>query len=120
MLSEPTMIKLHAMRLSVMADDWQAQQADPQIATLSFDERFGLLVDAEYIARENRKLTRRLREAKLRLPQACVEDIQAAQARGLDKAVIRQLASCRWIEEHLNLVITGKNPGCHLWLIIPD
>ena len=108
MLTEPTLTKLNAMKLSSMAESWQKQQRDPGIADLSFDERLGLLVDAEYIARENRKLTRRLREAKLRLPHACVEDVQCTASRGLPKAELHQLRTCLWIEEHLNVVITGK------------
>ena len=101
MLTEPTLTKLNAMKLSSMAESWQEQQKDPGIADLSFDERLGLLVDAEYIARENRKLTRRLREAKLRLPHACVEDVQCTASRGLPKAELHQLRTCLWIEEHL-------------------
>jgi DNA replication protein DnaC len=108
MLTEPTLTKLNAMKLSIMAESWQEQQRDPGVSDLSFDERLGLLVDAEYIARENRKLTRRLREAKLRLPNACVEDVQCAASRGLPKAELHQLRTCLWIEEHLNVVITGK------------
>jgi len=101
------MQKLTAMQMGTMAESWQAQHQDPEIGSLSFDERFGMLVDAEYLARENRKLTRRLREAKLRLPNACVEDIQYSARRGLQKAEIHQLRTCVWIAEHLNVLITG-------------
>jgi hypothetical protein len=50
-----------------------------------------------------------LREAKLRIHQACIEDIDYSARRELDKSVIRQLATCRWIQEHQNVVITGAN-----------
>ncbi len=74
---------------------------------LDFDERFGLLVDAEWIDRQNKRLARNLREAKLRLSDACIEGIDYPPRRKLDKAVIRGLASCAWVQEHHNVVITG-------------
>lgn len=62
MLNEPTLDELHTMRLNAMAAAWLAQQKDPQMAQLIFDERFGLIVDVEHLARHNRRLTRRLSE----------------------------------------------------------
>lgn len=107
MLNDPTLEKLRAMTLKGMADAWLAQQQRADLASLSFDERFGLLVDAEFLARENRRLGRRLSEAKLRHGQACLEDFDAPAQRGVDKALVRQLGTCRWIHEHLNIVLTG-------------
>jgi DNA replication protein DnaC len=95
------------MRLGAMADAYLAQQQDPKIATLGFDERFAMIADAEHLFRDNRKLTCRLKEAKLRIGQACVEDIEYTPKRELEKAQIRQLATCRWVEEHHNILITG-------------
>ena len=77
------------------------------MARLAFDERFSMLVDAEQLFRDNRALTRRLKEAKLRIPQACLEDLEYTARRGLDRAGIRQLAIGRWIVEHQNVLITG-------------
>jgi DNA replication protein DnaC len=107
MLTTPTLDKLHGLRLPAMARAWEDQQQQADVATLAFDERFGLLVDAEWLARENKRLARALREAKLKLPQACVEDIDYPARRELDKAVVRQLATCRWIAEHQNVLVTG-------------
>jgi DNA replication protein DnaC len=107
LLSEPTLEKLKTMRLEGLAAAWLEQQQQPTAAELSFDERLGLLVDAEWMYRENKKMRRALKEAKLRLAQACIEDIDYAARRELDKAVVRQLASCRWIEEHQAVLITG-------------
>jgi DNA replication protein DnaC len=107
MLSEPTLEKLRAMRLDGMAASWLEQQKDGEATKLAFDERFGLLVDAEWLHRENKRLVRALREAKLKLSQACVEDIDYPARRELDKAVVRQLASCRWVQEHQAILITG-------------
>lgn len=107
MLLEPTIEKLHELRLAPMADAWQQQQRDAKVGALSFDERFSLLVDAEYQARDNRRLTRLLKDAQLRIPQACVEDVATAPGRGIEKAMLRQLASCGWVTEHLNVLVTG-------------
>jgi DNA replication protein DnaC len=107
MLTEPTLEKLRSLRLDAMATAWTAQQKDPQIAGLGFDERLGLLVEAEWIHRENRRLDRRLREAKLKLGQACLEDVDYPAPRRLDRALLRQLATGRWIHEHHNVAITG-------------
>jgi DNA replication protein DnaC len=107
MLNEPTLEKLRATRLDGMVESLLEQQKNPGATKLSFDERIGLLVDAEWLHRENRRLARALREAKLKLAQACVEDIDYPPRRELDKAVVRQLASCRWVQEHQAILITG-------------
>ena len=74
---------------------------------LGFDERLALLVDAEWTDRQNKRLDRLLRAAKLRLSGACLEDIEYAKERKLEKSLLRQLAAGRWIEAHQNVVITG-------------
>ena len=107
MLTEPTLDRLRALHLGAMADAYRTQLQDPAIRALSFDERVGMLVDAEHLSRDNRKLTRRLKEAKLRIPNACLEDLDYAPRRELDRALIRQLATGRWITEHRNVLITG-------------
>lgn len=107
MLTEPTMDKLKALKLDALAAAWAEQQKDPGMNKLSFDERLGLIVDAEWLRRENKRLERTLKDAKLKLSQACVEDIDYPARRELDKAVIRQLASCRWVLEHHNVLVTG-------------
>jgi DNA replication protein DnaC len=106
-LNEPTMEKLHALKLTAFAAAWDEQQKNPDMAKLSFDERMGLLIDAEWLHRENARMQRCMREAKLRLAAACIEDIDYSARRELDKSVIRQLATARWIQEHQNVVITG-------------
>jgi DNA replication protein DnaC len=108
MLNQPTIEKLQALRLIVMAEAFLAQGKNPKVTTLSFDERFGMLVDAEYMARDNRRLDRLLKDAQLRYPTACIEDVDAASSRGLDKPQLRQLTACGWIQEHLNIVLSGK------------
>ena len=107
MLTEQTVERLRSLRLGAIAEAYLAQQRDAAAATLSFDERLGMLVDAEQLARENRALTRRLKEAKLRLSHACLEDLDYS-GRKLDRALIRQLATCQWVAEHHNILITGS------------
>ncbi len=107
MLNEPTNEKLQALGLHTMASAWMDQRTKAEATQLSFDERFGLLVEAEWLQRENKRMTRRLREAKLRISQACVEDIDYPARRELEKSVIRQLATCSWVHEHHNVIITG-------------
>ena len=107
MLNEPTTEKLQALRLHGMLAAWQEQGRQAEIAGLGFDERFALLVEAEWLRRENERLVRNLREAKLRVSQACLEDIDYSARRELDRAQIRQLATCRWVAEHQSVLITG-------------
>jgi DNA replication protein DnaC len=107
MLNEPTKEKLYTMRLAAMAVAWQEQQKDPKAGTLGFDERFALLVDAEYLARDNRRLQRLLKDAQLRLPEACLEDVEVSSARGLEKPAVAQLATCAWIGDHRSVLISG-------------
>lgn len=107
MLSPPTMEQLHTLKLTALAAAWTAQQQDATVSGLSFDERLALLVEAEWLARENLRLTRTLKAAKLKLGQACVEAIDYAARRELDKSLVRQLATGRWVAEHQAVLISG-------------
>jgi DNA replication protein DnaC len=107
MLNGQTLEQLHALKLPALAAAWTAQQQNAELAALSFDERLALLVDAEWRARENKRLTRALHEATLKLGQACIEAIDYPARRELDKALIRQLGTCRWVAEHQQVLISG-------------
>lgn len=107
MLTEPTLDKLKELSLYGMADTYTEQLRKPSGGGLSFEDRFGLLVDAEWMLRQNKRLTRRLSEAKLRLSTAAVEDVETSAARGLEKSVLLRLASCVYIENKLNVLVTG-------------
>jgi len=107
MLREHTIEKLHALRLRVLAGTWLEQDKSADTLALCFDERLALLVDAEMLARENARLARNLREAKLRISDACIEGVDFPRERQLEKAVVRQLAGCRWIDEHQTVIVTG-------------
>lgn len=106
MLDQATLEKMQAMRMSAMAEAFERQLTSPQFAELSFEERLGMLVDTEWTAREQRKLSRRLKGAKLRYP-ASLEDIDFRTSRGLDRGLVLSLGTCAWIGEHHNLLITG-------------
>lgn len=107
MMTEPTLDKLKQLRLDGMAHAWLEQHKDAKIGALGFDDRFGLLVDAETLHRENRRLRRLLREAKLKIASACIEDVDYPAQRHLDKSAIRQLATCRWVQQAQTVAITG-------------
>jgi len=107
MLREPTIEKLHAMRLRVMASTWLDQDRSPDTIALPFDERLAMLVDAEMLARENARLVKNLKDAKLRIADACMEGIDFPRSREVDKAVVLTLATCRWISEHQTVIVTG-------------
>jgi DNA replication protein DnaC len=107
MLTEPTIEKLHALHLGAMAAAWVAQREDPKSHEIDFDSRFGMLVDAEHLSRDNKRIARALREAKLRIPNACIEDIDYSAKREIDRTLVRQLGTCAWIGLHANVIITG-------------
>jgi DNA replication protein DnaC len=106
MLIEQTLEKLNAMKLSGMAEALRQQLGSGECARLSLEERLGLLVDSEWIAREQRKLDRRLRSAKLRYT-ASLEDVDFKHPRGLDRQQVRSLGNCCFVQSRHNLLITG-------------
>lgn len=103
---EPTIEKLISMRLSTMATALRELEAQPPSHELSWHERLALLVDREWQERENRRLHKRLREAKL-TKSASLENVTADPARGLDKPVVRELATLRWATQKKNLILLG-------------
>jgi len=115
MLIEQTQQKLSALKLTGMLEAFEQQRAQPQTHDLAFEERLGLLVDREMVSRENKRLERLLRGAKLRV-SACIEDINYRHPRGLDRSQIASLASCDWIKQQLNLCLTGATGTGKTWL----
>jgi DNA replication protein DnaC len=115
MLKHPTLDGLQTLKLTGMVAALADQMATPDIDELAFEERLGLLVDREITERENRRLTSRLRRARLR-HVAALEDIDYRNPRGLDKGLIQSLATCQWAKEHLNILITGPTGVGKTWL----
>lgn len=107
MLKNVTISKLNEMHLGTMAASFEMQQNDPQYRDLSFEDRFSMLVDAEWAARKSNRLIRLMKNAGYSLPRACVEDISFHPERKLDKGQILSLATCTYIEEAHNVLILG-------------
>ena len=107
MLSNETVRKLHEMRLGVMAEAFSAQLEDVQFQSVSFEDRFAMLVDAEWSARKSNRLTRLIRNAGYADPAACVENIEYHPERKLDREQILRLASCTYLQEAHNVIILG-------------
>ncbi len=108
MLIEQTLARLHELSLNGMADALEEQRGVPDIKDMPFEDRFALLLDREGTVRENRRRTRLLKQAKLRLPSATIEELDFRAPRGLDKSVVLRLAGCSWP--------TWNGLGCsHRW-----
>src|ERR671929_1041357 len=106
MLLTQTLDKLDALGLFGMVLGLREQLEGSQYTSLSFEERFGLLVDREAEARDSRRLALRLRAAKLR-QEATVEDIDFRAPRGLDRSVVMSLAQAGWVTAKHNVLISG-------------
>lgn len=107
MITEQTIEKLNALKLFGLRDAFSEQLEQPSYASLTFEERVGMLIDREWTDRENRKLRRRMKAARLKIG-AHMEQIDYSPARGIDAAQLRSLASCSWIPNHASVLITGK------------
>lgn len=116
MLTNPTVETLKALKLHGMLEALEEQQQTPAIQGLSFEERVALLVDRERLYRDNRRRTRLLRGARLKVAEASIEDVNYKAARGLDKRQIAQLATGEWIRRAQNLLITGATGSGKTWI----
>jgi DNA replication protein DnaC len=109
MLEQATIEKLHQMKLSAMAEAFRKQTQDQSLTGLSFEDRFGLIVDTEWSKRKNNHLTRLIRNAGLSDTSACIENIEYTADRKLDKTQISTLATCNYIQERHNIIILGAS-----------
>jgi DNA replication protein DnaC len=107
MLNNNTASKLREMKMSAMARSFENQMSGVELASLSFEERFGLLVDAEYTARKNNRLKRLIRSAGYSQPDAALEDLEYHADRHLDRSFIARLGSCDYIGQKHNVIILG-------------
>ncbi len=115
MLLHPTLDKLQQLRLTGMYKALRDQQTLPEVEALGFEERLGLLADRELTEREDRRLQTRLRQARLK-HNACLEDIDYRTPRGLDQALITQLATGAWIRDGLNVILVGPTGVGKTWI----
>ena len=107
MVTNETISKLQDMHLGTMARRFKEQLDDPQMKELSFEDRFGLLVDIEYNRRKKNRLDRLIKGAGFDQPEAEITDIDYTSGRKLNKELIRRLATCEYISEYRNIFITG-------------
>lgn len=107
MLNENTVMKLREMRLRGMADAIDAQMKEKVFEQMSFEERFGLIIDTEYNRRQNNKMARLIKEACYAENDASVEDIEYHEDRKLNSNLIKRLSTCNYIHERQNIIILG-------------
>jgi DNA replication protein DnaC len=106
MLTHPLLDKLRQLRCQGMLESLQEQLQQPDMQSLSFEDRVSLMIDREWWLRENNRIKTRLKNANLR-QTASMEDIDYDPIRGLSKAVMQTLSSCQWIRENQNLLLMG-------------
>ncbi len=109
MLDQQTLEKLAQMRLTAMNREYRRQLESSDKNALSFEERFAMITDAEWINRQNNRLKRLLGQANLRIPNACLEDLDYEPGRSLDRGSVARLADMAWLYESRNLIITGAS-----------
>lgn len=106
MLYEPTIQKMQAMKLQGMVEALEEQRRSTAMGDMSFEDRLAMLVERQWLWKENRAFSTRLKFAKLRQP-ACLEDIDYRHKRGLQRSIMEHLADCAWIQHGQNCLITG-------------
>jgi len=116
MLNNQTIALMRAMKLPAMANEYQRQLETPAMTALDFEERIGMIVDAEWLQRENSRIQRLKKAANLRFNDACFANIDYRQSRKLERSSIARLSGFAWIKEHLNIIITGATGTGKTWL----
>ena len=116
MMTNQTVRQLLEMRLPARESEFRRQCELPAMSGLTFDERFGLIVESEWRSRYNAKIGRMLKAAKLRCPGACLEDIDFDEGRNLDRAQIARLSDMSWLAEGRNMFITGPCGVGKTWI----
>lgn len=116
MLYTQTLDKLHALRLEGMAQALEEQRRQQDIVRLEFEDRLALLVERQWLWKENRGLVLRLKTAQLKIGSATLEDLDYRPSRGLKRAQIDQLRASRWVQDHRNCLITGPTGTGKTWV----
>lgn len=117
MINQSTLETLRNMRLSAMAQSFEDQLTNSETYhSLSFEERFGLLVDAEWAKRQTNRLNRAIKMARFSNPEACIEKIEYYPDRKLDKTQMLRLATCKYIEQKHHIIIEGASGNGKTWI----
>ena len=115
-LINQTADKLRTMKLPAMTQEFLRQMESPDTFALEFEERIGMMVDAEWLSRENNRVKKLIGDAKLRVSGASFADIDYRPARKLDRAAVARLADFRWVKDTRNIIITGCTGTGKTWL----
>jgi DNA replication protein DnaC len=115
-MNEHTLTQLRSLRLDGMVHAIEEQATSIAASALGFDERFSLLVQREVAWRDDRRVARLLKAAKLKVSSACVQDIDWRASRSLDRSLVTALAGGDWIRHAQNLLITGATGCGKTWL----
>ena len=116
MLTHPTLDQMAALGLTGMADAWKALAEQDPGKALDRNEWLGLMLDREATARADKRFANRLRNAKMRFPNACIEDVNFAASRGLDRRQVLALAQGEWIKAKEQIILTGQTGTGKTWL----
>lgn len=108
MVNQSTVDKLIEMKLTAMADAFSVQCADAKFSSVSFEDRFGMMVDIEYTSRKNNRLKRLIKNAELDQPEAHIAEIDYNSGRKLNRELINKLAGCEYISQYRNVFISGN------------
>jgi DNA replication protein DnaC len=117
MLIHQTTEKLRSMKLPAMAAEYLRQNESTLMQSLDFDERIGMLADAEWLARKNNRIKKLVGDANLREANACFADIDYRAVRKLDRQAIARLTDFAWVKETRNLIVTGATGTGKTWLV---
>jgi DNA replication protein DnaC len=116
MLMQQTLSQLRNLKLDGMARAFEEQSALSASNSLSFEDRFAMVVERELAWRDTRRLERLMKAARLKNPQACIEDIEFRQSRGLDQRVVATLAGCDWVRNAQNIILSGPTGAGKTWI----
>jgi len=116
MLTHPTLDQMAALGLTGMAEAWKALAEQDPGQALDRNEWLGLMLDREATARADKRFANRLRNAKMRFPNACIEDVSFAASRGIDRRQVLALAQGEWIKANEQIILTGQTGTGKTWL----